>query len=571
MESPDPMSKFHEGPGGLKLVMGRASPQTLMEEKVNEVELEREGRDYGLLNKTQSRVLRTLHSSINLNQSKQTTQSHPSPSKLMKRSWTEDLEPTLLNKENQPNALADDIEIVRHLQPRPPPPKPSAPNGSEQPFRRSRRGMGRIVTMAASSTEDEGSPPQRDVNTDRDEAWKPEALPTGNMEDESSPPQGELNVNGDGGVWKPEALHTARSHVSPTSVVDMGNMMGFGDNKDLSPKKGGNLIVDITSEYENTTRKIDEDEGLTQMDAWGALSSTSSQNTSKEEYNIKDGDTGRLGVAICVDQKEEEPQPKGLSFSPAVDSAHTMIHEDAMSAEAKDESTKMGIYPVLPGMQKESIASEWAGSANNKDAEKVIEAKHMSSTCPRAQRPSRKRRHLHCGFKAPITHSLLDVICEDATYTSDKMERPEEMLVRQERCVDGVADAYRQWLTNQCRGTATLEIFSLLYKKDFKQFKTLLSAYEEEKATFPVDENQNTLLMAASFLGFRKVARYLIRKGVDINAQNGMGNTALHFAREMNHFSIVDMLTKKGADGLIQNYHGNTFYDRVMLSSPGPD
>ncbi len=70
--------------------------------------------------------------------------------------------------------------------------------------------------------------------------------------------------------------------------------------------------------------------------------------------------------------------------------------------------------------------------------------------------------------------------------------------------------------------------------------------------------------MTAAYLGFRKVARYLIKKGVGVNVQNCEGNTALHFAREQNHFSILDMLLKKGADGLLVNHHGNTFYDRVI-------
>jgi hypothetical protein len=158
------------------------------------------------------------------------------------------------------------------------------------------------------------------------------------------------------------------------------------------------------------------------------------------------------------------------------------------------------------------------------------------------------------------------VICEDVLYEKEAIEAPVHTMPRREWCSDGTVDPYRQWMLDQCHSTGTLEVFSTLYEKDFKRFKSLLSMYEDEDAVFPVDEEKNTLLMTSALLGFRKVARYLIRKGVDVNAQNAHGNTALHFAREQNHFSIVDMLEKKGASGTIENIHGNTFYDRVFIS-----
>lgn len=68
-----------------------------------------------------------------------------------------------------------------------------------------------------------------------------------------------------------------------------------------------------------------------------------------------------------------------------------------------------------------------------------------------------------------------------------------------------------------------------------------------------IDDNHNTPLMIASWIGCRRVVKYLLRRGCDINAQNINGNTSLHFASECHHSPVVEYLLKKGANDALKN------------------
>jgi hypothetical protein len=68
-----------------------------------------------------------------------------------------------------------------------------------------------------------------------------------------------------------------------------------------------------------------------------------------------------------------------------------------------------------------------------------------------------------------------------------------------------------------------------------------------------IDDNHNTPLMIASWIGCRRVVKYLLRRGCDINAQNINGNTPLHFASECHHSPVVEYLLKKGANDALKN------------------
>lgn len=84
-----------------------------------------------------------------------------------------------------------------------------------------------------------------------------------------------------------------------------------------------------------------------------------------------------------------------------------------------------------------------------------------------------------------------------------------------------------------------------------------------------IEDTGLTPLMIASQLGLVKIVTILVLSGVDLDAEDAVGNTALHFAaREGNH-NIAYILLAAGADSYITNmeddnpidlaiYHGHT-------------
>ena len=70
------------------------------------------------------------------------------------------------------------------------------------------------------------------------------------------------------------------------------------------------------------------------------------------------------------------------------------------------------------------------------------------------------------------------------------------------------------------------------------------------------DSDGNTLLILSAKQGFTFLVQKLVEKGANINAQNLMGNTALHYAISQKYFKIADILAKYGAREDIYNIFG---------------
>jgi hypothetical protein len=75
------------------------------------------------------------------------------------------------------------------------------------------------------------------------------------------------------------------------------------------------------------------------------------------------------------------------------------------------------------------------------------------------------------------------------------------------------------------------------------------------------DERGNTLFMIACQQGSKQIAKFLLRRGANINAQNIQGNTALHFCYTFGHIALAQYLASKGADERILNVFNMTCYE----------
>ena len=91
---------------------------------------------------------------------------------------------------------------------------------------------------------------------------------------------------------------------------------------------------------------------------------------------------------------------------------------------------------------------------------------------------------------------------------------------------------------------------NLLFEKEFSQFN--------DKINNKLKKTGDTLLIQAVRYANEPIIEFLINQGCDLNAQNYLGNTALHIAFLNNNLNIVNMLICCGAKEFILNNNGLT-------------
>ena len=77
------------------------------------------------------------------------------------------------------------------------------------------------------------------------------------------------------------------------------------------------------------------------------------------------------------------------------------------------------------------------------------------------------------------------------------------------------------------------------------------------------DQHGNTLCILASQQGSKKLVKFLLRRGANINAKSNNGNTALHYLYEYGHTELAEYVMRKGADDSSRNNEGLTVYEGV--------
>jgi pimeloyl-ACP methyl ester carboxylesterase len=79
------------------------------------------------------------------------------------------------------------------------------------------------------------------------------------------------------------------------------------------------------------------------------------------------------------------------------------------------------------------------------------------------------------------------------------------------------------------------------------------------------DEKGNTLLLVAAQNSNKRLVEMLLVRGSNVNHQNALGNTALHFALAFDSEGVLgEYLIEKGANDTLENLEGLTAYDGVV-------
>ena len=81
------------------------------------------------------------------------------------------------------------------------------------------------------------------------------------------------------------------------------------------------------------------------------------------------------------------------------------------------------------------------------------------------------------------------------------------------------------------------------------------------------DEFGNTLLILAAQQGAKRMCKFLLRKGANINKQSIVGNTPLHYCYAYSNIALGEYLKAKGADDSIVNVDKLTCYEGLSMDS----
>ena len=98
------------------------------------------------------------------------------------------------------------------------------------------------------------------------------------------------------------------------------------------------------------------------------------------------------------------------------------------------------------------------------------------------------------------------------------------------------------------------------------KFKEYFSFVSEQLDINSKDEDGNTLLILCAKNGLIHLASLLLENGADVNKQNKKGNTALHYAISLKHFTLADLLTKYNAKEDVINNFGYTPWECIGKS-----
>ena len=102
------------------------------------------------------------------------------------------------------------------------------------------------------------------------------------------------------------------------------------------------------------------------------------------------------------------------------------------------------------------------------------------------------------------------------------------------------------------------------------QYQAIEEKFDEPEWTVDIDAQDPsgaTLLHIACQNGNRRIGKFCLRKGANINQPNLAGNTPLHFCFAYGFEDLGEYLMDKGADDSITNSDGLTCYEGLNMEA----
>ena len=83
-----------------------------------------------------------------------------------------------------------------------------------------------------------------------------------------------------------------------------------------------------------------------------------------------------------------------------------------------------------------------------------------------------------------------------------------------------------------------------------------------------INESGNSLLIVAAQNNQKDICKALHNRGADLDTQNRLGQTALHFAFAFGYTELGKWLVQKGANTNLKNANGMTCYQGLSPQQP---
>ena len=126
------------------------------------------------------------------------------------------------------------------------------------------------------------------------------------------------------------------------------------------------------------------------------------------------------------------------------------------------------------------------------------------------------------------------------------------------------SDTYGLWIQRQKPASGDPEIFWAVYNGEVCRVKDFLANYDGGSLDDLRGAHGNTLLITAVLAGQLKIVKLCLKTGMSPDVANDFANTALHFAFELEHDNISDLLIRSGAS-FLRNAMGQNPNERITV------
>lgn len=113
---------------------------------------------------------------------------------------------------------------------------------------------------------------------------------------------------------------------------------------------------------------------------------------------------------------------------------------------------------------------------------------------------------------------------------------------------------------------SNFSVFDSPGEKETPNFKQQI--IENKDLLKEVNVNGSSLLHISIMQGDCDIAKFLIDEGIDVNKQDKMGNTALHYCAESNQYEIAESILENKGSLNISDRHGNEpLWTAILLTT----
>ncbi len=247
-------------------------------------------------------------------------------------------------------------------------------------------------------------------------------------------------------------------------------------------------------------------------------------------------------------QEEDDLWEQVESTDDDDDDEHDHENDDNDNVDAEKALSKPGVEWRLlrPGVLKEGFITR-AFKPNTRGADMQVFSSNMNNTSLVGVVDPADVSHIPFEDFPPVETKFISDIMEDTLAQTD--QTAESLLDRsdEDKMIEMVQDT-----------------FLAIKNSNFEKVVELLDLGVKVSET---DENGNTMLLAAAQQGNKRLVKFSLRRGADINAQNLKGNTALHFCFQYGFQELAEYLISKGADDSLLNADNLTCYEGLHAAS----